>query len=203
VIILLLPLVGTLVSRVDPRRLIGFGFAVLSASLFFMTTHLDQTIDFRTAILLRVYQSVGMAFLFVPINTLVYADVPPEKTNAVSGIVNLSRNMGGDIGIAFVTTFIARRSQLHQSYLSAHTNHYAPPFEARLNAMTSAMQHTGTSALDATHQAMAGLFAQLVQNATTLAYLDTLRVMGFVTAFMIPLLFLTKRPKRGAAPAGH
>jgi DHA2 family multidrug resistance protein len=203
VIILLLPLVGTLVSRVDPRKLIAFGFVTLSASLFYMTTHLHQGIDFKTAVLLRVYQSVGMAFLFVPINTLVYADVTPDKTNSVSGIVNLSRNMGGDIGIAFVTTFIARRSQLHQSNLSSHTTRYSPPFEAKLTAMASALEHSGASALDASHRAMAALYGQLVQNATTLAYLDTLRVMGFVTAFMVPLLFLTKKPKPGAAPGGH
>jgi MFS transporter, DHA2 family, multidrug resistance protein len=203
VIILLLPLVGALVSRVDPRKLIAFGFITLSASLFYMTKHLHQGIDFRTAVLLRVYQSVGMAFLFVPINTLVYADVSPEKTNSVSGIVNLSRNMGGDIGIAFVTTFIARRSQLHQSNLSSHTTHYSPPFEAKLTAISSALEHSGASALEATHRAMAALYGQLVQNATTLAYLDTLRVMAFVTAFMVPLLFLTKKPKPGAPPGGH
>jgi DHA2 family multidrug resistance protein len=203
VIILLLPMVGILVSRVDPRRLIAFGFIVTSASLFYMASHLHQGIDFREAVLLRVYQSVGLAFLFVPINTLVFATVGPEKSNAVSGIVNLSRNMGGDVGIAFVTTFIARRSQLHQSNLSSYTTAYSTPFESKLAAMTSGFQHTGASAVDATHRAMAAIYGQLVQSATTLAYLDALRVMGFATAFMVPLLFLTKKPKPGAAPGGH
>ena len=115
VVILLLPFVGFMVSRVDARYMIGFGFLALSSALFFMTRHLYGGIDFRTAVELRVIQSIGLPFLFIPINTLVYAGVPPEKNNAVSGIVNLSRNMGGDIGIAAVTTLIARRSQFHQS----------------------------------------------------------------------------------------
>src|SRR5205814_2359949 len=68
---------------------------------------------------LRIYQSIGLPFLFVPINTVVYVGVPPSKSNQVSGIVNLARNMGGDIGIATVTTLIARRAQFHQARLTA------------------------------------------------------------------------------------
>jgi DHA2 family multidrug resistance protein len=204
VVILLLPLVGTLVSRVDPRYLIAFGFTVLSASMFYMTTHLYQGIDFKTAVFLRVYQSVGIAFLFVPINTLVYAGVAPEKNNSVSGIVNLSRNMGGDVGIAFVTTFIARRSQKHQVDLSSHTSHYSAPFQAKLEALAAAIQHTGTSAADAMHKATAALYGQLLQQSATLAYIDVLEVLGFGTALMVPLLLLTQKPKPGGPAAmGH
>jgi DHA2 family multidrug resistance protein len=176
----------------------------MSASLFYMTSHLYQGIDFRQAVLLRVYQSVGLAFLFVPINTLVYNGVPPEKNNSVSGIVNLSRNMGGDVGIAFVTTYIARRSQAHQADLVSHTSPFDPAFQARLAALAAGIQHSGATAADAAHKAMASLYFQVVQQATTLAYIDVLRVMGTVTAFMIPLLLLTQKPKGGGpAPAGH
>jgi DHA2 family multidrug resistance protein len=203
VVIMLLPFVGRMIGKVDPRYMIGFGFLVLSASLFYMTTHLYQGIDFRQAVYLRMYQSVGLAFLFVPINTLVYTGVPPEKNNSVSGIVNLSRNMGGDIGIAFVTTFIARRSQKHQVDLSAHTTHYNPAFEAKLNGLSAAIQHTGTSAADALHKATAALYGQLAQQAATLAYIDVLKVMGIATTLMVPLLLLTKKPTGGPAPAGH
>ena len=59
--------------------------------------------------------------------------MPPEKNNAVSGIVNLSRNMGGDIGIAFVTTLIARRSQFHQDTLVGRTSNYDATFTARVD----------------------------------------------------------------------
>jgi DHA2 family multidrug resistance protein len=203
VVILLLPIVGILVSKVDPRALIAFGFVVMSASLFYMTRHLYQGIDFKTAVLLRVFQSVGLAFLFVPINTLVYIGVPLEKNNAVSGIVNLSRNMGGDIGIAFVTTFIVRRGQFHQSRLASHTTPYDHPFELRLEGITAAIRHTGASAADASHKAIGALYGQLVENATTLAYLDVLYVMAIGTALMVPLLLFTEKPKGGAAPGGH
>src|SRR5262249_12553781 len=117
-VILLMPLVGNLIGRVDARKMVAFGFTVISLALFYMSHTLYTGLDFSTVVKLRVYQSAGMAFMFVPINTLCYVGIPPEKNNSVSGIINLSRNMGGDIGIALVTTLLARRSQLHQAALS-------------------------------------------------------------------------------------
>jgi DHA2 family multidrug resistance protein len=200
-IILLLPLVGRLVSRVDTRWLVSFGFLMLSGSLFFMARRMDVSMDFGTAVELRCLQSVGMAFLFVPIQTISYAGVPPQKNNQVSGIMNLSRNMGADIGISFVTALIARRSQSHQAELSSHTTAYDPQFQSGLASIAASLQHAGASALDATLRATGMMYRQLVLQATQLAYLDALFILGTVTAFMIPLVWLAQRP-RGAAPAG-
>src|SRR5262249_45839728 len=125
-VMLLMPLVGTLIGRVDARKMLAFRVTVISISLFYMSHTLYTGRDFSTAVSLRVAQAVGMPCIFVPINTLAYVGVPLEKNNAVSGIINLSRNMGGDIGIALVTTLLARRSQVHQVALSGYTD----PFHA-------------------------------------------------------------------------
>jgi MFS transporter, DHA2 family, multidrug resistance protein len=113
VILLLMPVAGLLVSRVDARYLIGFGFLLFAFSLFRMT-HLDAQVDFRTVMRWRIYQAAGMAFLFVPVNTLAYVGMPREASNQVSAMTNLMRNMGGSIGISAVTTLLARRQQIHQ-----------------------------------------------------------------------------------------
>jgi DHA2 family multidrug resistance protein len=201
-VILLLPFVGILVSRVDARYMIGFGFLMLSGSLFYMTRHLYTGIDFRTAVELRLIQSIGLPFLFIPINTLVYAGVSPEKNNAVSGIVNLSRNMGGDIGIAAVTTLIARRSQFHQSVLVTRASNFDPTFTARLSAIARAFERTGASAVDAAHKALSVVYFQVQQQAATLAFLDAIKMLAVATGLMIPLLFFTQRARPGGAPAG-
>jgi DHA2 family multidrug resistance protein len=194
--------VGILVSRVDARYMIGFGFLMLSGSLFYMTRHLYTGIDFRTAVELRLIQSIGLPFLFIPINTLVYAGVAPEKNNAVSGIVNLSRNMGGDIGIAAVTTLIARRSQFHQSVLVTRANNFDPNFTARLEGLARSFERAGASALDATHKALNVIYFQVQQQAATLAFLDAIKMLAVATGLMIPLLFFTQRARPGGAPAG-
>lgn len=201
-VILLLPFVGKLLGRVDARWLIAFGFLSLSLSLLYMTSHLYTGIDFYTAVKLRVFQSIGLPFLFIPINTLVYADVPPEKNNAVSGIVNLSRNMGGDIGIAFVTTLIARRSQFHQTTLVAHTSRFDPAFTAELAGLARRFERAGASSVEATHKALSMIYRQVAQQAVTLAYLDALKALAIATALMLPLLLLARRARPGGAPAG-
>jgi DHA2 family multidrug resistance protein len=203
VVMALMPLVGTLVSRVDSRYLIGFGFIVLSSSMLYMSHNLYPGIDFRTAVELRAFQSAGLAFLFVPINTLIFAGMPPQKNNAISGIVNLSRNMGGDIGIAFVTTFFARRSQFHQTRLVGGATLYDPTFAASLKGTANALVRAGVSTGAATGKAMALLYRQLLAQAETLAYLDAVRVLGLATAAMIVLLFFTRKPPVGVTPAAH
>jgi DHA2 family multidrug resistance protein len=203
VVIALLPFVGRLVTKVDTRWLVALGFAVLSAALFHMSRTIDLQMDFATAVELRALQSIGLAFLFVPIQTISYAGVPPQKNNQVAGIMNLSRNMGGDIGIAFVTTLIGIRSQMHQSNLAAHTTAFDAAFQARLGMMARAFERAGSTSLEATRQATAGMYRLLVQQARQLAYLDALWVLGVACALMVPLVWLTHRPQRAGAPAAH
>jgi len=203
VVIALLPLVGVLVSKVDTRLLVAFGFAVLSGSMFYMSRTINLQMDFATAVELRALQSVGMAFLFVPIQTIAYAGVPPQKNNQVSGIMNLSRNMGGDIGIAFVTTLIGIRAQAHQANLASHATAYDPAYEARLHSIAHSLEHVGSTSFEAARQATGAMYRQLVQQATQLAYLDAFATLAAATALMVPLVWLTTRSRRAAAPAGH
>ncbi len=202
VFVCLMPIIGPLVSRYDPRYLIALGFTVLAVGLYHMSRTLYPGIDFSTAVWLRIYLTIGMALLFVPINTVVYAGVPPSKNNAVSGIVNLSRNMGGDIGIATVTTLIARRAQVHQERIATNLVPGVQAFTEKLNGIAQALEHAGMSSVQATKQAYGAIYRQLIQQAQTLAYLDTLFVFACFAALMVPLVLLTKRA-RAAAPAGH
>ena len=202
-VIILLPFVGKLVSKVDTRLLIAFGFFCLSTSLFYMARKIDLQMDFGTAIELRAIQMAGLAFLFVPIQTVSYGGVPPQKFNQVSGIMNLSRNMGGDIGIAFVTTLITRRAQAHQVYLSAHTTPYDPAYTSKVDVLTRAFERAGAASVDAAKQATAAIYRQVVVQATQLAYLDALLALGVATALMVPLVWLASRPAPQGAPMGH
>ncbi len=202
-IMCMMPFIGKFLGKFDARKMIAFGFVALSVSLFYMSHKLYLGIDFKHAILLRMYQAFGLAFLFVPINTLAYVDVPKEQGNTVAGMINLARNMGGDVGIAVVTTLLARRAQHHQVDLSAHTSLFDAPFRERLNEVTLALQHSGSSASEAATEAYRALYRTLLQQAQTLAYVDVLYLLAWATALMVPLAFFMKRPKEGAAAMGH
>jgi DHA2 family multidrug resistance protein len=202
VVILLLPLVGKLLSKVDARYLIAFGFLVTSTALLHMAHTLHPGIDFRSAMMMRIFQASGIAFLFVPINAAVYNGVPPQKNNQVSGIVNLSRNMGGDIGISLVTTLIARRSQAHQARL---VDHVIPSGElnARLAGIAQHLQQLGIGAVESTKMAYAQIYREVIRQAQTLAYIDVLLVFAVFTALMVPAVLLTRKSKPGAAAMAH
>ena len=202
VFVCITPVIGWLVSRVGSKPLIAFGFIVLAVALYHMSHTLYAGIDFSTAVWMRIYLTIGLAFLFVPINTVVYAGVPLEKNNAVAGIVNLSRNMGGDIGIAMVTTIIARRTQLHHERIVSHLFAGAQDFNARLSGIAHALERAGMSTVEASKQAYGAIYRQVIQQAQTLAYLDTLFVFACFAALMVPLVLLTKQA-RGRAAAGH
>ncbi len=202
VVITLLPLVGRLLGKVDPRWLIGFGFLVTALALHHMTA-LYLGIAFSTAVAMRCYQSVGFAFLFVPINTVSYVGVPREKNNQVSAMINLARNLGGSIGISLATTMLARRAQHHQAQLVAHTTNYDAAFRAGLAQLTARLHERGLPATTAARQALARIYGAVQAQATALAYIDTLQLLAIVAMVMIPLTLLLQKPKPGAPIAAH
>jgi DHA2 family multidrug resistance protein len=201
-IILLLPLVGFLLSRYSPRWLLIFGLVMLSGSLFHMAGF-DLDIDFRTVATARVFQAAGMAFLFVPINTAAYAFLPRDKNNAASGLMNLSRNIGGSVGISLVTTMLDRRSQVHLNDLSRNLSAANPAFRTMLQGATQAMRAHGANAAFASQQAYALIEGTVQRQAAMLAYLDDFRLLGISILCMVPLVFLMKKGRPGGGIAVH
>jgi DHA2 family multidrug resistance protein len=201
VILLLMPLVGFLMPRVDARYMIALGFLSTAFALYHMT-NLNLGIDFRTAVMWRIYQAAGLAFLFVPINTISYADMPPEASNQGSGMINLMRNVGGSIGISAVTTLIARRQQVHQAYLADHLSPANPNVQAAISQLTNQFA-VRSGEHQAAQQAWFALYGNLRRQASVLAYIDTFWIMGTLCLLAIGLLFFAKRIKPGQAVAAH
>jgi DHA2 family multidrug resistance protein len=200
VLIFMMPLVGRLVTRVDPRLLVAIGFSTTALALYHMTV-LNLGIDFRTAAMMRVYQTIGLAFIFIPINTLSYVGMPPNKSNQISGITNLARNIGGSIGISMLSTFLQRLAQKHQVYLSARTSPGDPAFQSQVAGLAQTFRIQGVSAAEATARAYQTIERTLIGQATVLAYIDIISVGAVAVACLAPIAFLMKRPRRGAAPA--
>jgi DHA2 family multidrug resistance protein len=201
-IILCMPLVGYLLGHTDARRLLFFGFTVLAFSLFHMT-NFDTSIDFRTVATARVFQAMGLAFLFVPINTTAYAFLPPGKNNAASGLINLARNVGGSVGISLVVTMLARRAQVHQSDLTHNLTAGSPQYQSMIAGATRVLEAHGSNAAEAARQAQGLVAGTLNQQATMLAYIDNFWMLGIAVTCMIPLVFLMKRVKPGGPVAVH
>jgi len=200
-LITVLPLVGLLLSRFDARVMIAFGLVLLATSMFSMAHRFDLDVDFRTMMWARVFQSVSLAFLFIPINTAAYSYLPREKNNVASGLINLFRNIGASVGISFVTTMLARRSQFHQSILAARATDYSSQFHTAIQGASRLYMSSG--AVTAQQQSYGQLYGSILRQATMIAYLDNFWMLGVSALVVIPFVFLMKRPPKGTVAAGH
>src|SRR6201987_5052150 len=196
VIMFMMPVVGILVSRVNTKYLIAFGCTISALSLFVMASW-NLQIDYRHAVLARMMQSFGLAFLFIPINVSAFSFVPKEKTNMGTGIINLARNIGASVGIATVTTLLARRTQLHQVRLMDNVNGMNPALKPTLAGFTATSISGGASGAGAAAQAHGLLFRMIERQATMLAFIDNYKLLGIIFFDIIPIFMLLKRPKMG------
>ena len=197
-LLVLMPVVGTLASKIQARYLIAFGWLALSVAMLYSSRRLDLEISFGFASFLRVIQVVGLGFLFVPINLASYVGMPLEKSNSVAGLVNFMRNMGSSVGTSMVTTLIARRSQVHQMYLVAHAGPGQPVFTQAVAALTSRLFVAGFDAELAGRKAYSLVYQNLVGQASTLAYVDTYALLGMGAAIMFVLSFTLRKNQPGA-----
>ncbi len=195
-LMLLMPLAGALVARFDARWLIAIGFATCVAALYHMTI-IDPQIDYYNTMMLRVYMAVGVAFLFVPINTMAYTGVAAEHNDDVSAMINLARNIGGSVGIALSSAVVTERAQLHQANLVQHATSYDGSLHTFAVGVTAHLHQHGLSASHAISQTYARLYQALQAQAATLGYIDAFYLMALLSACMIPLVFLMKRNEPG------
>jgi DHA2 family multidrug resistance protein len=202
-LMLMMPLVGALSAKIDARWLIALGFLGCALALYSMT-RFDTEIDYATIAWARVYQSMPLALLFIPINTAALAAMPTAKSNNASAIINMVRNVGGSVGISLATTLIARREQYHQSVLVEHVTSLSTQYNTAVHGLQQTYLAYSASAVDALHQAQAQIYAMVQRQAAVLSFDDTFWVMAVILALMVPLVLLMRRPPPGAAPmAGH
>ena len=202
-LLFLFPVAGFLAPKFDPRWLVAMGFTITTFGLYRMH-NVSLNIPFHIAVTWRVVIALGLPFLFIPINTLCYAGIPQEKYNEVSGMSALMRNLGGSVGISFVTTLLARFTQKHLAMLTGNVVSGSGPFDALRNGLAGAWMHNGASHPDAINRASAQIYGMALIQARLLSYVDVIWIMVGTTAILIPLPFLMRRPKKaGPAPMGH
>jgi DHA2 family multidrug resistance protein len=136
-----------------------------------------------------------MPFLFVPISLMSYVGIPQEKNNEVSGMTALARNIGGSLGISFISTMLVRRAQTHQQMLSAHSYSGAVTYGAMTKGIAGALKAHGFSSVEANSRAAARVYDMMTQQARVLAYVDTVHVLVVLVACLIPIGYLMKKPR--------
>ena len=127
--------------------------------------------------------------LFIPINTAAYAFVKPNKRNQASGLINLSRNIGGSVGIALATSMLDRYAQIHQTILSAHMTLTNPAYQGAVHKTYLALRGHGVDIFRSAAMAPGMLYGELIRQSMMLAYVDVFRKRAKIGGLSLFLLF--------------
>jgi DHA2 family multidrug resistance protein len=179
---------GRLTGKVDARILIFFGISCLALSLYQMSGF-TLVMGSRQIIVSGVVQGFGLGFIFVPLQALAFASLAPSYRTTGASLLNLSRNIGGSVGISVVTSLLARNLQASHSDLASHVTPSTLPL-----IDPSVIQRFG----QLSEGAVAMLNVEINRQALMIAYLDDFHAMMLLTLAALPLVLLLRKPKPGA-----
>ncbi len=189
--IVLSPIVGMTVGKVDPRRYVTFSFLVFALVLF-MRSRFSTQADIATIMVPTIIQGVAMAFFFIPLVTITLSGLTPDRIPAASGLSNFLRITAGAMGTSIVTTVWDNRATLHHAQLSESINNGNAAAMSTINNLTS----SGFS----NDQVLAQIARMIDQQAFMLASNDVFYASALLFVLLIPLVWLA-RPARGGGNA--
>ena len=203
--LLIMPLAGQVSGLMQPKYLIAFGLLGIMLSMWYSTS-LTPDATFSYFAWVRVFQTLGLPFLFIPINTVAYDGLPAEKTSQGSALMNVARNLGGGIGISLANVGLTQRTQFHQARLVENTVPSSLAYQSTLHDVTQYFMQRGAPAGAAHNDAIGYIGLLIGRQASLLAYIDVFQLAAIVAGCLIPVvLVLVRRVQiRGhSAAAAH
>lgn len=196
VIIFLMPLTTKLVSKVPAKYLVALGMMLCGSGMWYTMSFSPDT-DLHTFILMRISQVVGLPFLFVPISSIAFGNIPKHLNNKASALFSLFRNLGGSIGIALAATYFARHSQIWQSYLSEEASPYNPNMQQAIATQEQFLHSAGMSESLLRFGAESSLYREMLHQSALLAYVDSFHLMSIIMMVLAPLTLLMPNNRPG------
>jgi DHA2 family multidrug resistance protein len=197
---LMMPVVGTVLGRFDPRKVLAVGLVGASWTLYALS-RLNLQAGYWDIFWPQFIQGAALALLFVPLTTATMDPIRKEEMGNATSMFNLMRNLGGSIGIASATTYLFRRQQFHLNMLGANVTPYSGRTQMFTRNMQTAMMAHGSDPVTASRQAYVMLWGMVQRQAVMLSFVDTFLAMAVVFLLVLPLLFVMKRPRHRGGPA--
>ena len=188
--IVLMPMVGRIGPRIDPRILLLVGVTIVGVSQWF-GAQLTQQAGFHDLVLPQMIRAVGLAFVFIPVSVAALSDLPDRARGNATGLFNLTRELGGSIGTAWMGKVVADGMVSHGAALAQHVTIFDPAVQERIAAVTS----TGGPA-----DAIIG--NQVAGQALVMSFEDGFRLAMVAILVGIALVLMMKKPRAGVAPVG-
>jgi DHA2 family multidrug resistance protein len=199
----MMPLVGLMTGKFDPRKLLTAGLIVGGMTLLWLS-QLNLQAGYWDIFWPQLIQGAGMALLFVPLTTVAMDPIPRERMGYATSLFNLMRNIGGSIGIAMTGTMLARHNQAITSTLGTNVTAYDPATRQLFAQLRAGFMASGADAVTATNRTYAALFGMVQRQAAMVSFVGIFQFLGILFLALIPLVILMKRPRSGApAAVGH
>jgi len=204
-VLVTMPIVGFLVSKVPAKYLIAFGWFLSAGGMYLSTKLLSLEVSFGGAAVIMLVQFVPLAFIFVPTISASFIGIPQEKSDAVSGLTNFVRNIGMSFGTAVVQTVLARRQQFHLARLADHLSLGDPGVVFNSQALMLHARSAGLGPFGTQAAVVAQIYRAFMMQAAAMSFIDVYVVVGMGSAAMFFLSFLLKSndPRSTEQYSGH
>lgn len=190
------PVAGMLSTRLDPRVMMSIGFIGFSAGTYLMT-QLTGDWDFWELLVPQILRGCSMMLCMVPINNIALGTLPPDRIKNASGLFNLTRNLGGAVGLAIINTLLNQRSHEHYARLSEHTSWSN---DAALSWLDSVGANYNAYGLDGSAIAMSRLSGVITKQSWLLSFIDIFLLLTALFSCLVLLTVMIKKP--AALPKG-
>jgi DHA2 family multidrug resistance protein len=201
-IVAVIPIIQKLMPVVQTRFLVAMGFFIMACALFF-THHLVPDIDFKTLTIMRSTQSLGIAFLFVPVTTLAYLTLKPSENADASALFTMFRNVAGSIGISLATAMIVERTQANMAHMVVHMTPLNQNYNDSVQRIARTLMDMGQSASQAMTTATGMMYKTFIAQSTILAYLDVFGAVALFALCFVPITFFFSPSKAAGGGGGH
>src|SRR6266851_4990350 len=192
------PIVGRLMVKVDMRLIIAAGLIIFGLGSFQMTW-ITRDYDFYELLVPQILRGIGMMFAMVPTNNIALGTLRPDRVKNASGLFNLTRNLGGAVGLAIINQVLNDRTDLHISRLQERVNWGNATAVETLNMFTQRLQGMGDAALMAMKQ-----LSQIVhRQAVVMGYGDAFFMLTMFYFGLSLLVMLLKKPASASAEPAH
>jgi DHA2 family multidrug resistance protein len=198
-----MPIVGALMGKFDPRKLLTLGFLVAAYAMWRLSL-INLNAGYWDVFWPQFIQGTSLGFLFVPLTTTTHDPIPKSQMGNATSLFNVMRNIGGSVGIAMVTTIVTRVTQSNTAEMVRNVTQFNPAANSMFAAARAAFIARGSDPVTATQQAQAAVFGTVQQQAAMLANIHAFRFLGIMFLLVTPLILLMKKPSgKGEAPMGH
>ncbi|MBV9887108.1 MAG: DHA2 family efflux MFS transporter permease subunit [Acidobacteria bacterium] len=198
-----MPIVGLIMTKFDPRKMLALGLFVCALTLFQFSA-LNRSAGYWDFFWPQLEMGLSLGLVFVPLTTITMSNIPKETMGNATSLFNLVRNLGGSIGISAVSTMELRLQQTNTNVLGAHVNPLSASARNMMSMMQQMMVSHGGDAVAAAHQARAMIFGLVQREAAMISYNTIFKSLGILFLALLPFILLMRRPSpKTPAVAAH